>query len=129
MPIEQRRPDVSGGREKHTTVEVQLSKRATPSPYDVAVDPRTPVTLSATQLNGRDGDNEPVAMMAEFTKRALPAGISIDQIRIIKGVWPYSASVTAARNIFELASPSPLACPALRLARRWRESLTPSSRV
>jgi acetyl-CoA C-acetyltransferase len=48
------------------------------------------VIVGAAQLNGRDGDNEPVAMMSEVSKRALPSGLKIDQVRVVNGVWPYS---------------------------------------
>ncbi len=54
------------------------------------MDPRTPVIVGAAQLNGSGGENEPVAMMAEVSGRAVPAGLTLDQIRVVKGVWPYS---------------------------------------
>jgi acetyl-CoA C-acetyltransferase len=54
------------------------------------MDPRTPVIVGAAQLNGRDGDNEPIAMMADAARRALPSALAIDQVRVVKGVWPYS---------------------------------------
>ncbi|MFW2382591.1 MAG: hypothetical protein ACN4GZ_12590 [Acidimicrobiales bacterium] len=54
------------------------------------MDPRTPVIVGAAQLNGCDGDSEPISMMSEVAERALAPNLGIDQVRVVKGVWPYS---------------------------------------
>lgn len=57
-------------------------------------DPRTPVIVGVHQHSYRDGDNEPIAMMAEMADAALAdSGADlrphIQSVRAIKGIWPY----------------------------------------
>ena len=55
------------------------------------MDERTPVIVGAAQLNGRDGDNEPIAMMVSAAQTALSQGRPvIDEVRVVRGVWPYA---------------------------------------
>ncbi len=47
--------------------------------------------VGAAQLNGRDGDNEPIAMMTKVVRNALAQGHPpIDEVRVVRGVWPYT---------------------------------------
>ena len=57
-------------------------------------DPRTPVIVGVHQHSYRDGDNEPIAMMAEMAEAALAdcggdLRSHVQSIRAIKGIWPY----------------------------------------
>lgn len=57
-------------------------------------DPRTPVIVGVHQHSYRDGDNEPVAMMAEMAEAALAdtggdVRSRLQSVRAIKGIWPY----------------------------------------
>ena len=57
-------------------------------------DPRHPVIVGAHELSIRSLDAEPVAMMAEATRRALADASAdlvprVDAIRVVKGIWPY----------------------------------------
>ena len=57
-------------------------------------DPRTPVIVGVHQHSYRDGDNEPIAMMAEMVEAALADSGGdlrrrVQSVRAIKGIWPY----------------------------------------
>ncbi len=57
-------------------------------------DPRAPVIVGVQQHSYRDGDNEPVAMMAEMAEAALAdtggdVRSHLQSVRAIKGIWPY----------------------------------------
>lgn len=58
------------------------------------MDPTTPVIIGTAQLNHRDAQGEPIAMMVEAATAALAdTGASlanrIDAVRVVGGIWPY----------------------------------------
>ncbi len=74
------------------------------------LDPRTPVIVGAAQLNDRDHGSEPIDLMTRCAEAALvdtgSAALrgSIDAIRVVWGVWPYTDPGRLVADRLDVAS-------------------------